>query len=155
MALKIKLVGFYKHTNDKEEIKPNSEQAKEILLQEGSFRKMHSFNSTFGGPLYGGSKELIEYCKAEDLGGSYIMNANRAQIYEVIMKNTSGFAQYLSVILKGPYRQEVVNKLSQAFEDADFAPKHSYLGKNDDVMTPNYGIKPLWLDDLVEFKSII
>ena len=49
MALEIKLVGFYKHTNDKEEIKPNSEQAKEILFQEGSFRKMRSFNSTFGG----------------------------------------------------------------------------------------------------------
>jgi hypothetical protein len=150
------LKGFYKHSNNKEEFVKNLEQAKKILLEKGDWlREWNSFDSKFGGTLHTGSKKLIQYFGQEDFGGSYIRNNEQAQIYQVMMDNTNGCAQYLSVILKGPYKREIADRLSQEFSDADFAPKHSYLAKGDRVMTSNYGIKPLWLDDVVEFNPII
>ena len=151
----VQSAAFYKHTNIKEEIGENLKQINGIFFHEGNFREVASFNFNLGGPLYKGHKKLTEYCENEVRQGNYVLNGNRAQVYEVVMHNTDGWAQYLSIILKGLYKKEFANKLSQIFWDANFAPKNIYLGKNDPVITPNTGIKPLWLDEFMDFKPII
>ena len=78
-----------------------------------------------------------------------VANNQQAQIYQLTMNSTNGWAQYLSAILKGPFDPEIAKQ----FEDADFAPKHFYLAKDDRVVTPNYGERLLWLDDLLEFDN--
>ncbi len=144
------IFNFYKHTNSKLEIEPNLAQTKEILNKAGLDERVSIYSKSAGrsGDLYVIDKSLFMFNEEPSFLTASGPDGRFAQIYSLVMNSTNGWAQYLSVILKGPFDQ----KISSYFDELNFAPRHSYLAKNDRVVTPNYGEQLLWLDDLLDVK---
>ncbi len=143
---------FYKHTNEKREIESNLKQVREILggvlfLTE----RAHVYARSGGrsGDLYSVDKTLWIFGGEASFMSASVGNDQQVHLYEVKANSTQGWSQYLSVILRGPFGEGIVKQ----FEDADFAPKHSYLAKNDFAAHPNFGERLLWIDDLVQFDN--
>ncbi len=154
------ILRFYHHTNDKAEIGRTQSNDHEnvgpvlsnvfnlLECEELAMRsKVSSIEGGRSGDLYVVHRRLLEFYDEGDFGGS--VNGNkRAQVYEVIMENTSGWAQYLSVLLKG----DIAAKTRTRFDEADFAPKHSYLAKNDRVLHPSHR-NGVWLDEFIDLTQ--
>ena len=157
---------FYKHSNDKTEIGwessvsdrnvvgPNLQQLFDVLNSEGLSERAHLYEQDGGwsGDLYAVHRRLLKFQNEisrfpGDSGGGGPLVAN---VYDVTMSSTEGWAQYLSLIMKGPYSEEIAQKLT----NLDFAPKHSYLAKDDRVArtSSKHG---LWLDNFVDFPILI
>jgi hypothetical protein len=136
---------FYKHTSVRDEIEPNLKQARAILEDAGLDERERVYSKSGGrsGDLYFVDKNLWIYGGEGSFMTASVPNNQRAQIYQL----TNGSSQYLSVILKGPFEPGIAKQ----FEDADFAPKHSYLAKGDDVILEMGNF--LWLDDILEFNN--
>ncbi len=155
---------FYKHTNDasrigwktcydKEVIGPNLQQVFTVLknLGLGERAKMYQ-KEGWSGDLYAVHRRLFQFQNetVRFMGDSGIGGSLLAQIYDVTLESTGGWAQYLSLVLKGFIKEEVEAQLSEL----DFAPKHSYLANNDPV--PGVSSKRgLWLDNIVEFPVLV
>jgi len=156
--------GFYKHSNSKKEIGwkdsidkdtvgPNLAQAIQVLEDAGLDERANIYAKEGGwsGDLYVAHRKLIKFQDEiiRFVGDSGAGGPLVANVYEVVMNSTQGWAQYLSIILKGPFDGKIAKKL-----DLDFAPKHSYLAKNDSVPDTT-SKKRLWLDNLIEFEHIL
>jgi len=159
------LLRFYKQTNDKEDIGwktvrhyttigPNLQQLFEVLGSQGLRKRadIHQEEGGWSGDLYVVHRrlyllqnEISRFFGDSGAGGPIVAN-----VYDVTMNTTSGWTQYLSLIVKGPFENELAQKLT----DLDFAPRYSYLAKNDQV--PHTGDREnLWLEDFVEFPSVV
>jgi hypothetical protein len=159
------ILQFYKHSNDKEQIGwktcmarntvgPNLQQLFNVLFSQGLSQRAHIYQQEGGwtGDLYVVHRRLFQFQNeiSRFMGDSGAGGPLVANVYDVTMNSTEGWAQYLSLVLKGPYNEEVAQKLT----NLDFAPKHSDLAKDDRVSrtASNQG---LWLDDIVEFPSVM
>ena len=167
MANENSILKFYKHSNSKKEIGwkncvedrniigPNLKQLFDILFNKhGLSERAHMYQQEGGwsGDLYVIHKRLFNFqneisrCMGDSGAGGPLV----ATVYDVTINSTEGWAQYLSLVLKGPYDE----KITQQLTDLDFAPKHSYLAK-DDTAVRTSSKKELWLDDLVKFPNIM
>ena len=163
------ILRFYKYSNDDEEIGSNSsnktivspaigsnlKQLFDILGSQGLSERERVYQREGGwsGDLYVIYRRLFRFQNEmsrfggdSGTGGPLVAN-----IYEVVLNSTNGWAQYLSLVLKGFYKEEVAQKLT----DLDFAPKHAYLAKEDIVAFASGHPKELWLDDILEYKSLM
>lgn len=157
---------FYKHSNCREEIGwenavmdrnmvgPNLQKLFDVLHKQGLRERAHVYQQEGGwsGDLYVVHRRLSRFQNEisrfpgdSGTGGSLIAN-----VYDVTMNSTEGWAQYLSLVLKGPFNKEVAKQLT----DLDFAPKHTYLAKGDRV-SQTASKQGLWLDDFAEFSEIL
>ena len=145
-----KLMKFYTFVDLKEAIEPHLAQTKEILKKAGLDERASIYSKSGGrsGDLYVIDQSLFMFNGESSFRTASGPDDRFAQIYSLVMNSTNGWAQYLSVILKGPFDQ----KISSYFDELNFAPQHSYLAKNDRVVTPNYGKQLLWIDDLLDVK---
>lgn len=156
---------FYKHSSDKKQIGwktcmdrnvvgPNLQQLFDVLSSEGLSERAHMYQQEgrWSGDLYVVHRRLFKFQdeKSRFMGDSGAGGPLVANVYDVTMNSTEGWAQYLSLVLKGPYNEEVAQKLT----DLDFAPKRSYLAKDDRVARTS-SKQGLWLDDIVEFPSVM
>jgi len=167
MADENSVLRFYKHSSDKKEIGwnnshsdrhvvgPNLQQLFDVLSSQGLSERAHMYQQEGGwsGDLYVIHRKLFKFQNetSQFMGDSGTGGPLVANVYDVTLNSTSGWAQYLSLVVKGPYNEEVAQKLT----DLDFAPKNSYLAKNDNVPFTSGHPKGLWLDDLVEFPSLM
>ena len=157
---------FYKHSNKETEIGwdnsiedrnnrgPNLQQLFSVFYSQGLKERAYMYEQEGGWSgdlqvvhrrLFKFQNEISRHLGDSGTGGPLVTN-----VYEVIINSTEGWAQYLSLILKGPYDEEVAQKLT----DLNFAPKHSYLAKDDRVPRTS-SKKGLWLDDFIEFPPIM
>jgi hypothetical protein len=167
MADENSILRLYKQTNDKTEIGwtnfqsdknivgPNLQQVFDALHSHGLFERAQIYQQGSGWSgdlcvihrrLFQFNNEMYEVSCNPISGGPSIAN-----IYDVTLSSTAGCAQYLSLVIKGPYNDQVAQKLAEF----DFAPKHSYLAKDDRVPFTSGQAKGLWLDDLVTFPSVM
>ena len=149
---------FYRHTNEGKDIgwKTSDDRIKgpilkktlNILERDGLMYRgeMYDQEGGWSGDLYVVHRRLFSFQDEGSMGGGSVPGDKRAQVYEVVMNSTSGWAQYLSVLLRGDFKPEIAQK----FESLDFAPKHSYLAKNDPVPGTSSSDR-LWLDMFREF----
>lgn len=152
------LTRFYKQTNDKNEIKgknsydifsvgPNLQQVLDILNCSMHLREtIYATEGCWSGDLYVAYKRLFTFMS----DGGFSPGDKLAQVYEYVQDNTSGWTQYLSVILEGPFKEEIFKK----FDDFGFAPKHSYLAKKDDIPNKNED-RGLWLNDIIRHDNLL
>lgn len=156
---------FYKHSSDKEHIGwktcmdrdvvgPNLQELFNVLGSQGLSQRAHQYQQEGGwsGDLYVVHRRLFKFQNeiSRFMGDSGTGGPLVANVYDVTMNSTEGWAQYLSLVLKGSYNDEVAQKLT----DLDFAPKHSYLAKDDKVSRTS-SKQGLWLDDIVKFPSVM
>lgn len=157
---------FYKHSNSEKEIGwndcikdrnvmgPNLRQLFNVLHNQGLSERAHIYQQGGGwsGDLYVIHQRLFKFQNemSQFIGDSGCGGPLIANIYDVTMNSTEGWAQYLSLILKGPFSEKVAQKLT----DLDFAPKHTYLAKDDRVVQTASKEK-LWLDKIVEFEHLL
>ena len=154
---------FYKHSSDKAEIGwktcmdrevvgPNLKHAIGVLSEQCLQQRASRYVQEGGwsGDLYVIHRRLFQFQneKSRFMGDSGTGGNQIANVYEVIMNSTDGWSQCLSLILKGDYDDNVAKKLAEL----DFAPKHSYLAKNDRVAEREKG---LWLDDFVDISDLM
>jgi len=144
------IIRFYKHATTEKDIKANLGQAREILKAAGldERNEIHEKGGGRSGDLYVVHRNLWMYEGEGSFLTASVANDQRAQLFQLFTNNTSGWSGYLSAVLRGPFDE----KVAKQFSDADFAPKHSYLAKDDRVMHPNYGEQMRWLDDIIEPK---
>jgi len=157
----IDIVRWYYQTNDKEQIGRTNSRDHESVgpvlsnvfnvleCEELEMRsKVSAIEGGRSGDLYVVHRRLLEFYDEGVFGGESVNGNKRAQVYEVIMNNTNGWAQYISVLLKGNISAETRIK----FDNADFAPKHSYLAKNDPVIHLSHR-GGVWLDDFADLTQ--
>lgn len=168
MADKNLTLRFYKHSNDEEEIGwqhcidngmagSNLRQLFDLLNNQGLYQRacLHEIEGGGPGDLYVLHRRFFRF---EDNAGSF-MRAPRtlgpvANVLDVTMNSEAGWAQYLSFVLRGPYKEEVAQRLT----GLGFFSQHSSLAKEDKA--PLFFSYPnrLWLDDIadvVEFPSLV
>jgi hypothetical protein len=167
MTVEKPILKFYKYTNNKKEIGwtnsrsdshiigPNMRQLFDILESEGCSERAHMYQQEGGwsGDLYVVHRRLFQFQNEASrwMGDSGCGGPLVANVYDVTINSTSGWAQYLSLVLKGPYTDEISQKLT----DLDFAPKNSYLAKNDNVSLTSDQPRGLWLESIVEFPRLL
>lgn len=155
---------FYKQTNDKSEITgdsprldkriigPNLKEVFNVLDGNGLKERAHMYEQEGGwsGDLYAVNRRLFMFQNelSRFMGDSGAGGPTVANVYEVTMDSTNGWSQYLSVVLNDPNNEKVAREM----DALNFAPKHSYLAKNDPALVASR--EGLWLDDLVEFPSL-
>ena len=160
----VEIQRFYRHSNDKNDIgwKTCGEnhtigpalQGTLDALRYGMQERKNTYIQQGGwsGDLYVVHRRLFEFQNeiSRFMGDSGAGGEIKGQVYEVVINSTSGWAQYLSVV-GGPFHEKVIEQL----EKLDFAPKHSYLAKNDPVPFTSGNPTGLWLDNLIEIPSIM
>jgi hypothetical protein len=157
--------GFYKHSDSKSSIGwetcmdstvigPTLQQTFDVLREHGlkERARMYQQEGGWSDDMYVVHRRLFKRQEeiARFMGDSGSGDPRVANVYEVVINSTSGWAQYLSVVLKGPFDEEI----AKALFDLDFAPKYSYLAKQDPVPRTSGRPSRLWLDDIVEFPSL-
>ena len=132
---------------------PNLREVFDVLEHEGLDERGQLYGKEDGwsGDLYVIHKRLFKFQDEigwftgdSGAGGDKIAN-----VYEVVMNNTEGWAQLLSLILKGKYDGRITKRL----ENLDFAPKHSYLAKSDHVANPYK--RGLWIEKIMDFERLL
>lgn len=157
----VPILRFYKHSNKKDGIGwktsndigvvgPNLQESFDVLETEGLQERAHLYGREGGwsGDLYVIHKRLFRFQneKSRFMGDSGTGGSKIANVYEVVMNSSAGWSQYLSLLLKGEYNDEIAKRLS----DLDFAPRHSYLA-TDDRVAGTSSKDGLWLNNVVEF----
>lgn len=154
---------FYKHTNDQKEIGRQRSSEREtfgpflkqafVVLVDGGLEvraQIYAIEGNRSGDLYVVHRRLFELQDEGSFMTASVAGDKRAQVYEVVMNNTNGWAQYLSLVMKGPFDASVAERLGRM----DFAPRHTYLAKNDQVVHPEHR-GGLWIDDFVDFNPLL
>lgn len=157
---------FYKHSNDQSEIGwktcmdrdvvgPNLKYAIGVLNERGLRQRASRYVQEGGwsGDLYVIHRKLFQFQNeiSRFMGDSGTGGNQIANVYEVVLNSTSGWAQYLSLILRGEYDGGLTKKLA----DLDFAPKHTYLAKNNGVPFASGHPKGLWLEDFIDISDLM
>ena len=162
---KVKLMTFYSQTSNEKEIIDKNGNSQERFANVGpklqevlnvmkyglSLRKVdYSIDGQWSGDLYCVTKRVFTYQNETTLfmgdsgrGGEIIGN-----VYELIMSSTNGNTQYISVVLEGevPERYNIETELN----NMDFAPKNSYLAKDDRALLKNcLGNNKLWIEKII------
>jgi hypothetical protein len=158
----VEIQRHYRHSNDKKEIGWKTSSDRRIIgptLQKtlDAVRYDRSERSNFfteeggwSGDLYVIHRRLFTFQGeiSRFMGDSGCGGDKTTQVYEVILNSTSGWAQYLSVV-----GNELHEETLKQLEKLDFAPKHSYLAKNDPVPFTSGHPTGLWLIDPMEISA--
>lgn len=157
---------FYRHSNDQSEILcdslselgivigPNLQSAFDVLKNEGLMLRESHYEKKGGwsGDLEEISKRLFRFQNETCIlmgdsgsGGNLVAN-----VYDITMNSTQGWSQYISVVLSGEFNPEVDEK----FYEVDYAPKNTYLAKNDPCVTSSFKkYNKVWFDKLSKINS--
>lgn len=155
---------FYRHSNDEKDvgwktcgdrhiIGPTLQQTLKTVGYDRQERtSLFSQEGGWSGDLYVVHRRLFEFQNeiSRFMGDSGAGGNDKSQVYEVVINSTSGWAQYLSVV-----GSNLHDKTIEELERLDFAPKHSYLAKNDPVPSTSGRPSGLWLDSLIEIPDLI
>jgi len=116
-------------------------------LSQRSF--LHAQDGGWSGDLYVVHRRLFNFQNevAAFMGDSGRGGSQLANVYEVVINSTGGWAQYLSLVLK-----DCPPILTRPLSELNFAPAHSYLAQNDPVSNTSGDPGRLWLDYFVELS---